>query len=383
MLTPEKYSTRYFPERFRLVFPAESSRAAQMLRAAPIPMPTHDMFASLQRQIAETYNKDISKVPFEQRPARPTPVMGQVLSLAFAYGKFYVAGRQIYDVGPKMQAVLVGADYREVPVSMLMLPFSTVYLHFGPQKFTIKVAAFEGAIVSQYKGLFEIHLCTSQGPSYLNGGRFVYPAHYLYLTFDASEYPPDTPLGDVVADAVRKEKEELAKRSKEPAEQIALDGVVVADRRAQGAQEDLENYSIAIQNVDDAMRLVVNALIFVTAYKEHVATSWTSDTPSEIAAVAEGSNKPKARQDARQKLLADGYYKVNFVGSGFDFGGCGEESEASPEAGVRPHWRRAHWRIQRYGEGRQETKMVLIRQVLVNADKLGSDQQLPGRISTI
>lgn len=38
---------------------------------------------------------------------------------------------------------------------------------------------------------------------------------------------------------------------------------------------------------------------------------------------------------------------------------------------VRPHWRSAHWRIQRYGAGLALSKRVLIAHVMVNADHFG------------
>lgn len=382
MSQAEKYSERYFPERFRTAFPAESYKAAQLFQSAPIPMPTPDILQAMQHHMVEAYTKDISRLPSEQRPSRPSPTIAQAMSLAFVYGKFYVAGRQIYDVGHKMQSVLAGADYRDVPVSMLTLPFPSLYLHFGPQAFTIKGAAFEGAYVAAYKGQVEIHLCTTQRQIRTGSDRFIHPSHYLYLSFDATKYPPDTSLGDVIDDAVHEEIQQLEQRSARPTEQIEVDGVVVTDRAGEGAQEDMENYLIAIQNLHDAMRLVVNSIIFVTAYREHVHAAWTTGTPDELVAAAESTIKPKARQVARQQLLKEGYYKVNFVGSHFAYEACDEESHGESD-GVRPHWRRAHWRLQRYGEGRQEQRMVLIRQVLVNADKLESGQLPPGRISTI
>lgn len=377
----ERYSLRYFPERYRTAFPVTSSKATQLLRVDGVP--TAKMLPPIQQGIVETFTREMAQIPLEQRPLRPAPIISQVLSLAFAYGKFHIAGRQIYDIGPKMQAVLVGADYHEVPVSMLTLPFASLYLHFGPQAFDIKGAPFEGAWVSEYQGRYEIFLTTQQHQGYLAKQRFTHPAQYLYVTFDVAGYPPDTPLGDVIADAVKEEMRTLTSHSSLPVDVLEHEGVTVIDRRGEGAQEDLENYQIAIQSLDEAMRLVVNALIFLTSYREHVNRQWTDDTPPELSSLADDSvGKAKARNDAKQKLLAEGYYQVNFVGERFDY----EESEAEGmgnSAGMRPHWRRSHWRVQRFGVGRQESKLVLIRQILVNADKLATGQEPPGRISKL
>lgn len=381
----EKFSLRYFPERYRTAFPVTSIKTTQLLRSDSVAMPTSEMLEQVQQMVVETFSREMLKTPAEQRPLRPAPMISQVMSLAFAYGKFHIAGRQIYDVGQKMQAVLVSADYHDVPVSMLTLPFASLYLHFGPQSFDIKGAPFEGAIVSEYLGRYEIFLTTKQHQGYLAKQRFIHPAQYLYLTFDVSGYPPDTPLGDVIADAVTEEMRNLTSHSSTPVDVLEFEGVSVFDRRGEGAQEDLENYQIAIRSLDEAMRLVVNALIFITSYKEHVHQKWTADTPAALSMVADGEvgkAKAKARNEAKQKLLSEGYYRVNFVGDRFDYDDF-DESDVGDGAGVRPHWRRSHWRVQRYGVGRQESKLVLIRQVLVNADKLTGDQELPGRISKL
>jgi hypothetical protein len=42
-------------------------------------------------------------------------------------------------------------------------------------------------------------------------------------------------------------------------------------------------------------------------------------------------------------------------------------------AELRSHWRRGHWRVQRYGIGFRESKRILIKPVLVRADKFTGD----------
>ncbi|KWN05410.1 hypothetical protein WT83_29085 [Burkholderia territorii] len=345
-------------------------------------MPTMTMLEGVQRSIFEAYNEDISELPFDRRPVRPAPLISQAVALSFAYAQFYVAGRQIYDVGPKMQSVLVGADYRDVPLSMLMLPFPSVYLHFGSQSFSIKGAPFEGAWVIEYQGTYQFYLCTRQHASYSRKTRFAWSAQYLYVPLETSGYPPDTPLGEIIEDAVRKEIETLAEQASRPQEKLNFDGVSVLDRRAEGSQEDLENFQIGIQSLDDAMRLVINSLIFITSYREHVHASWTPDTPAPLTETVEQSIKPKVRKDAQHKLLSGGYYKVNFVGSTLNYDGCDTETD-DDGPGMIPHWRRSHWRRQRFGEGLKETRLMLIRKVLVNAHKLGPGEDPLGRITAL
>jgi hypothetical protein len=382
MTAAEFSSYGYFPERFRAAFPDESRRATQLLGGARVSMPTMDMIRNLQSTVQNAYNEDIRQWPLEKRPIRPSPFIANALSLCFAYGQFHVSGRQIYDIGRPMQEILAGADYRDVPVSMLMLPFPNIYIHFGSQSFSIKGSPFEGAWITEYQGRYQFYLCANPHQDFSRKTRFQRSARYLYLTFDTSGYPPDTGLGDVVDDAVRKEIETLQQSASKPADTWDYGSIEVMDRRGEGSKEDLENFRIGIRSLDDAMRLVVNAMIFITAYKEHVTTSWTPDTPVDLVKEIDGAAGQKTQKEARRKIIEGGYYRVNFVGESFGDNDYQGETEAD-EHGVIPHWRRSHWRRQHFGEGRKESRLVLIRKVLVNAHKLGPGEEPMGRISTV
>ncbi|ODP35003.1 hypothetical protein [Pandoraea sp. ISTKB] len=377
----EKFSLRFFPERFRVAFPAESVKATQLINGSPKNLLTSSILNEMSTSLLHAYNADILALPFAQRPMRPTPLLAQAVSLAFSYAKFFVAGRQIYEFGPEIRDALVGADHRDIPLSALTLPFQSVYLHFGPQGFTIKGAKFEGAYVSEGAGAIEILLCTSQDREYSRGTRFTDPPKYQYLAINTSKEAADTPLGDIISRTVASEISELKLRSELPSDPDELPPGFV-DMRREGSAEDLAAYRLGVENIDDAMRLVVNSLLFVSAYREHVVPAWGDNTPPSLTRVAEDpSTKPKLRQAAKRQLISNGYYKVNFVGTRFDYTRCAHEADHGRE--VRPHWRRAHWRLQHFGEGRQESRMVLIRQVLVNAEKLSAAEGLPGRISEV
>lgn len=377
----EKYSIRFFPERFRLKSAQLCRSASQRLLNSPINMPSMEDFEALQHTAFSLYNDALMKLPFEQRPIRPTPIVSAELSLAFHYAKFYIAGRQIYEVGDGMLGILAGADYRDVPASMLVLPFPSIYLHFGPQQFRIKGAPFEGAIVSVYKSRFEFVFTTSQTPGFLTGNMVTHRPQYLYLSLDIADVDADQPLGELVDAAIAKEQAALTTAAEIPLQDICEEGVHVIDRRGEASKEDLENFNIAIASLDEAMRLVVNTIIFITSYKEHVHSRWSEDMPEALRAAADGAGRPKQVNQAKAAVREEGYYKTHFVGDRFDYQG-GEEL-GSTGAAVQPHWRRSHWRVQRYGPGLQERKAVLIKQVLVNAKKLADGQIVPGRITKI
>ena len=376
------WTLKYFPERFRARHQNAYRLVAQQLTGRAHLMPTQEMMDRLQRQQIEDYKAIIDKMPVSQRPLRPTPVLVNVMAPAMHIGKFHVCGRQIYDISPRMLKVLASADYAEVPASMLVLPFPSVYLHFGSQEFTIKGAPFEGALVSLEQGIFEIMLVTTPTAGWQQGNMVTHPIVSLYLPLDLRDVDVDTPLGEVVKAAVAKERKDLSEAAQRPETTKNIDGITLIDRRASGSKQDLENFEIGIASLDAAMNLVVSTIIYITAYHEHVATRWSENTPEDIARAADGAGRPKQVVQAKARIIEGGYYRTHFVGERSEHG----EDEATyrpGNGGIVPHWRRAHWRMQVCGVGRPDRKVVLVPRVLVNADQLADKTEIPGRISRI
>lgn len=45
--------------------------------------------------------------------------------------------------------------------------------------------------------------------------------------------------------------------------------------------------------------------------------------------------------------------------------------------GMGPHWRRRHFRMQPFGPGRQERKLIFVAPIPINADKLNGEDPAP------
>lgn len=381
MAKDKDWTYRYFPERFRRRHTDAYRLATQLMTGQKFMMPTEKMVQRIQRLLMEDYNKLINKIPIAMRPSRVAPIISQVMSTALHLARFHIAGRQIYDISPRMLKVLASADYREVMASMLVLPFPSVYLHFGSQPFTIKGASFEGALVSIERGIVEFTFMTAQSAGWQEGDMISHPHQYLYLSLNLNDHDVDDPLGDVVSNSIAAERKNLAEASQLPEALSSQDGITLIDRRGAGAQEDLENFEIGIASVDDAMNLVINTLIYITAYREHVNTRWTDNTQEEVSKLAEGAGRPSQVVQTRAKAIENGYYKAHFVGEHSEHGD--DDDSVVSDGSVMPHWRRAHWRTQACGVGRQDRKAVLVRRVLVNADKLADGEEVAGRVTKL
>jgi hypothetical protein len=114
-----------------------------------------------------------------------------------------------------------------------------------------------------------------------------------------------------------------------------------------------------------ALKLVVNALCYVTAYPEDIKTVWPEGTPVTLKTKADShSNKESSR--AKSKLASLGYVPVHICGQRIEE----QRQKAVSVSGSHPstHWRRGHWRNQPHGPGRTLRKIIWMMPILVAAN---------------
>ncbi len=372
------WTLKYFPERFRRRDPEACRMAAALMAKEGHHLPTLTVVEKVTRHFVGRYNGMVETMPFEDRPERPGGLISQAGALAIHLGRFQLSGRQVYDISRDTLDLLDGADYRDIPYAMLALPFDSLYLHFGPQDFAIAGRAVEGAILHRYKASVEILFVTESPNGWQDGNFVTQPTAYLYLPLTKAN-DPDASLAQVVERCVDELRDELMQAGETPESHCSFAGVVTVDRRGAGARKDLDALNVALSQVDRAMSLTVNALLYIMSYPENVHSRWSEGTPGGLACLADGAGRPGKVVEAKTKIIKDGYYKVNFVSAQ-----VGDSHEGEGGGSVKsPHWRRAHWRLQPVGPGRQQRRAILIRPVLVNADKVRQGDEIPGRVNLV
>lgn len=108
------------------------------------------------------------------------------------------------------------------------------------------------------------------------------------------------------------------------------------------------------------MRLVVNALCYVTAYPDDIATVWPSRAP-EALKIKASTGQGREVMRARSQLAALGYVPVLLCGQQVEEQRQRIGASASLGAGHPvTHWRRGHWRNQAHGPGRSLRKLIWV-----------------------
>jgi hypothetical protein len=132
------------------------------------------------------------------------------------------------------------------------------------------------------------------------------------------------------------------------------------------AKERLEEVNQRHPVYRAALRLVVNALCYVTAYPEDIKPVWPEGTPVSLREKADHGRGKEAMR-AKSKLAALGYVPVHVCGQRLE-----DERKRIGMANhgqVASHWRRGHWRNQAHGPERLLRKLIWVMPVLVGASR--------------
>jgi hypothetical protein len=114
-----------------------------------------------------------------------------------------------------------------------------------------------------------------------------------------------------------------------------------------------------IPQLEQIMRLVVNAVLYVMRYAADARTTWPAGAPGELVEQALAGRKSAERQ-----LTRLGYVRTRRITLDEDCDGHA--------GGIRAHWRRGHWKNQPHGPKNSMRKLILVRPTRV-AWKTGDD----------
>lgn len=124
-------------------------------------------------------------------------------------------------------------------------------------------------------------------------------------------------------------------------------------------------YFIHKQFVDRTISLVINCLLYLTIKEPLILEKYPKDLPVHLKNKLEKANTRRKKEIANSEILESGYTKIKYVGHKiYSF-----SSEKSNAKEIDVHWRRGHWRNQKYGEGLTESKLVWIMPTIVNKEK--------------
>lgn len=258
------------------------------------------------------------------------------------------SGRQIFDLS-RVAALFETSDAADVPLASIKFPFDSFYVYWGRH----------------------LNMPSAAEGRYIDGCYVSRPVEDwddspIELLFTSTMGPDDR----------WHERSVLANIAVDAEGCIQLGGAGVDIESFRGIAESLEAdgmYEEATSTrwkkfVPAALSMVSNCLCYLAWEKAEVVTAYPGEAPAKLVRQM-SSSKPTEKRRAASKLENLGFREIHM---------CGERLAESIGLGagsldVPPHWRRGHWRHQRHGIGRAESKLIWINGLVVNADKGSPD----------
>ena len=276
-------------------------------------------------------------------------------------------GRQIFDIPQKLTDMFANSDVDDIQWANVKMPYPCIYIHLGAQAdmdlgFGWKV---EGAYIYEISQGDQRHVNitvvsapptpieyfavdTAIPPCYSCA---IGPEHMGMALAEALELK----LSEKIAELTHQsEHEPLAEEVQRMArEQGVPPGTKIVSVQKKKATEELALLSGRHEAFKRTLRLVVNALCYLTAYPKDIDTVWPHTTPKHLLKDLErAGNNRNAKRAALNKLAEAGYTAVNVCGRSLVSELTRAEQRERGETGERtitPNWARGHWKRQPHG----------------------------------
>lgn len=361
---------KYHPERFFRTRSYVRDLLPEYLRLVGHDIATIGAFNSLLGQFLNIYNRALDPIPLELRP-QESRVMKDESTQFMHYGSFVANGRNIFDFGPEVSALFRKTDVEEVLLDSLRLPYRVFYMWFGVQEdLNLWNQGFyvDGCHVELVPG-HSISLLLSTIRKDVDYGRPLpfplYPDRYyaLGLPLTGGEQTVGAAIEKELADRQLFEAKNFPSTS--GTYNVGGKEIHFIDRHQKTAEATARDYREGFGVFKEALRLVVNGLCYLSAYRADILTKYPDDAPQEDLHRLSEAKTRKARREAESGLREQGFTKIHY---------CAQQirnSIAGQPAGreVSPHWRRGHWRNQACGPGLSGHRLVWIMPTVVRRDR--------------
>lgn len=292
-------------------------------------------------------------------------------TLAHTFYAWVMEGRHMFVLDAALTRLLAQTSIEDVPLSSIHTPYAEFYLSLDGADVSILGSKLIGAFIDRRQRFLDVMLIVERS------------AQGMSTDLDEALYRIERHLGVDVVMRVPDGEPDVVSIEHLAGEWIdcRIPGLVI--EQALFIQEQRSTLGLPLDSESAvnqprfkallhdrsacmaALRLVVNALFYITAYREKCKPTWPDAPPAWVTPLSNPKLSEKSRYRARAKLLQEGYSEVWICGA--DEIAHSEVDPAAPGgATVASHWRRGHWRQQAIGVGRADRRLTWIRPVLVN-----------------
>lgn len=360
---PERFaSTRSYANAIANFYRSEVNSNSGMLKI--------DQLNIVSGKVAQAINEISAKYPLCLRlDNNPSLLISSELALAMSYGRFMACGKQIFQFSKDLTEMLNQTGNDDIQMGNIKLPYNSVYLHFGPQDELVLENGWlvDGAYIESRGESGNFRITLTSVPLNTEESKYWMLKPEPYFSQDIVGEYADKNLKEVISIIFKETIDSLSSNQSllnEESERILSENnIKVIDNTQQNTLIRLEESQQKFPVYQSALTLIVNALCYISSYKEDIEYKYTDDVPKILVDTVKAAKNPLK---AEQKLKAEGYSKVHI---------CGERIAAKTGLSdqhrtVEVHWRRGHWRKQPYGENRSLSKLKWIMPMLIGVKNL-------------
>lgn len=297
-----------------------------------------------------------------------------------SWKEWFNNGRNIFSFSKDLLLMLERTDVSEITPDSFHLPFDVFYLSLKP--LNIKISKSRDEIIQGVYIDYNIWNSMGEHPdgycdlSFYFVGDFkdIY-AEFLpnvksRLEFTTGQYD-EMPLGSYWNVWLNFEKKVGRENIKQTIDYFitGLKDEIFPRKDSQETVTDyeLDFYNSSIELLDNTLNLVINCLLYLSQPNERMDIEYKmpKGLPSNLDKKLSFAKTQKELKKIENKYEQLGFTKIHFVGQAFKR----THSNLISGSSIQTHWRRGHWRNQKFGEKLKESKMIWILPTIVNNDK--------------
>lgn len=309
----------------------------------------------------------------------------QIHDFEYLYSNFahwsdwYKNGRNIFSFSKELLLLLDKTDVSDVKPDLFKLPYNIFYLSLKP--LNLKLSKNSDAII---EGVYVDHNIWNPMGEHPEGYcdlsfyfvgdfkdtfiKYISTVKSSTQPFTNSDEVDEMPLGTFWNIYLWFEKSEKRETVKEALDYFINDlkkEIFITNKTPEQITDfDLEFYSDTIELLEKTINLVINCLLYLSQPKDKqdIEKKFPTGLPGNFEKKMSFAKTEKEKKKIGDNIEQSGFSKINFVGETFK---RKYDEIIKTNSNIQPHWRRGHWRNQKFGEKLQESKLIWIMPTIV------------------
>lgn len=297
------------------------------------------------------------------------------------WSEWYKYGKNMFSFSEELLQMLVRTDASEITPDNFHLPYDTFYLSLKP--LGVKISDDSEEII---EGVYIDHNIWNPAGEHPEGycdlsfsfagnfqqvfDRFL-PQIKSRLEYnsdgDYDEYPHGS-FWNVWLYFEKKEGRETVKQAIDYfIAELKKEIFPKSNMESLATDYELDFFNSTLKLLEKTLNLVVNCLLYLSqpTDKKDIELKLPKGLPSNFEKKLSFAKTTKETKKLENKIESLGFTKIHFVGQTFKK----SSNEISNTYSVLTHWRRGHWRNQKFGKDLKDSKIIWILPTIVNSDK--------------